>query len=387
MSVSRDSAIWQPVCPVYPNQRLTVIGGDAASATYAVPGWPFGPDCAILLINDGPDAPLEVQVRPKEAFECSFDAATGYYTIRAKRGDAAGTPPRLLLKIAQHAAAASPGVSTPALATPAPVPRAPAVWKTRERTLDDVELTAVPAVHRARNKTAPEAALAQDATFAPVARQCVALAAIALPRLSRYRDTGAAAVEFGIDRKLAAGPLEEDCLIGFAVDEADEVHAITTDGRQRIAVPNRFAPLDGVDLRVLAPAAPMLERYCAIVCLPESPCLPGLPIIASSRIAFGRGAPALAGLRVLDATTCLRGADGLDLGGADRLGLSRNAMNIEATPQGWHVSRLSPTQALYHLDEQLGFVAAIEAATPEAPYLVPNGHHVVAGHYVLRMEA
>jgi hypothetical protein len=42
-----------------------------------------------------------VQVRPKDAFECSFDAASGYYTIRARSGgvDAAGAALRLLLKI------------------------------------------------------------------------------------------------------------------------------------------------------------------------------------------------------------------------------------------------------------------------------------------------
>ncbi|WP_229508018.1 hypothetical protein [Massilia sp. Dwa41.01b] len=84
VSVSRDSAIWQPVCPVYPNGRLTVLGHDAASCTHAVPGWPFAQDGAILLINDGPDAPLEVQVRPKDAFDCSFDALAGYYTVRAR---------------------------------------------------------------------------------------------------------------------------------------------------------------------------------------------------------------------------------------------------------------------------------------------------------------
>ncbi|MFC5458808.1 hypothetical protein [Massilia niabensis] len=380
VSVSRDSAIWQPVCPVYPNQRLTVLGRDAASATHAVPGWPFEAHGAILLINDGPDAPLELQVRPKDAFECSFDAAAGYYTIRAKQDEATGTQPRLLLKIAQNPAVALPRAPLAPAVTPAL--RAPAVWKSRDRTLDDAELTAVPAVHRARGKA--EAALPLDATYAPVARQRVALAAIALPRLSRYRDTGAAAVEFGIDRQLAAGALENDCLIGFAVDEADEVHVITKDGRQRIAVPNRFAPLDGVDLRVLAPAPAMADRCSAIVCLPDAP---GLPVPAGAPIAFGRGAPALAGLRVLDAATCLRGADGVHLGGADRLGLSRNALSLEATPEGYRVTRLAPTQALYHLDEQLGLVAAIEAATPEAPYLVPNGHHVVAGHYVLRVEA
>ena len=381
VSVSRDSAIWQPVCPVYPNARLTVLGADAASATHAVPGWPFAQDANILLINDGPDAPIEVQVRPKDAFECAFDAASGYYTIRARAADATGTPPRLLLKVApgQPQAAATPG---PGSAPPAP--RAPAVWKTRARTPDDAELTAVPALHRAGAVAASAAIASQDATYAPVMRQRVSLAALALPRLSRYRDTGAAAIEFGIRRDMTIGPLTPDCLLGFALDAADALYAVTPDGRQRLAVPNRFAPVDGVDVRVLAPLPKMAERYSAIVCLPQAQ---GMPVLGGTRHVFGRAAPMLSTLRVLDAGACLRGADGVDAGGADRLGLSRNAFAFEAGPDGYRVTRESPTQALYHLDERLGFVAAIETATGDAPYLVPVGHHIVAGHYVLRVEA
>lgn len=394
VSVSRDSAIWQTVCPVYPGQRLTVLGHDAASATHAVPGWPFVLDGAILLINDGPDAPMEVHVRPKEAFECGYDAAAGYYTIRARQGDTPGNAGRLLLKIARAnpaagaipaagvsgASGAASGAATAAAvrtvsAPPAPS-RAPAVWKTRARLPDDAELTATPALHRARPP-------ADEATYAPVARRRIALAALALPRLSRYRDTGAGLLEFGLDRNLVAGAPGKDCLIGFAVDEADEVYAVSDAGRQRIAVPNRFAPVDGVDLRVLAPAPEMADRYSALVCLPQPP---SLPVPVGARIAFGRGAPALAGLRVLDAAGCLRGADGVDAGSADRLGLSRNAASIEAAADGYRVARLSPTQALFHLDECFGFVGAIGNDAPETPYLVPPGHHIVAGHYVLRVE-
>lgn len=403
VSVSRDSAIWQTVCPIYPHQRLTVVGHDAASATCAVPGWPFALDGAILLINDGPDAPMEVHLRPKEAFECSFDAAAGYYTIRARHGDTPGNAGRLLLKIARSNPAAAlatgsntaagttsataagtalspisgnPAPARPASAPPAPS-RAPAVWKTRARTPDDAELTATPALHRASARMP-----ADEATFAPVARQRIALAALALPRLSRYRETGAGLLEFAMDRNLVAGAPGKDALIGFAVDEADEVYAVGAAGRQRIAVPNRFAPVDGVDLRVLAPAPEMADRYSALVCLPQAP---SLPMPGGARIAFGRGAQALAGLRVLDAAGCLRGADGLDAGSADRLGLSRNAVSIEPGPDGFRVARLSPTQALYHLDERLGFVGLIEHG-PDAPCLVPAGHHIVAGHYVLRVE-
>ncbi|MFC5510168.1 hypothetical protein ACFPOU_03375 [Massilia jejuensis] len=383
VAVSRDSAIWQPICPVYPNQRLTVLGMDAASATHAVPGWPFAQDASILLINDGPDTPLEVQVRPKDAFECSFDPASGYYTIRARACASSATPPRLLLKIAasQPQAAATLDATQAAMSAPCPV-RAPAVWKTRAPALDDADLTAAPVLHRA---AAPDAAppSVQDATYAPVMRQRVSLAALALPRLSRYRDTGAAAIEFGIARDLSAGALTPGALLGFALDAGDAVYAVTSDGRQRIAVPNRFAPLDGVDVRVLAPAARMAERYSAIVCLPQPQ---AMPVIGGTRHVFGRAAPMLANLRVLDAATCLRGADGADAGGADRLGLSRNAFGFEAGPDGYRITRESATQALYHLDERLAFVAAIETATPDAPYLMPLGHHIVAGHYVLRVE-
>jgi hypothetical protein len=74
-----------------------------------VPGWPFAGDGAILLINDGPDAPLEVQVRPKDAFECSFRRRQRL--LHDPRAAAARLPrraaPRLLLKIDAGAAGAS----------------------------------------------------------------------------------------------------------------------------------------------------------------------------------------------------------------------------------------------------------------------------------------
>jgi hypothetical protein len=95
----------------------------------------------------------------------------------------------------------------------------------------------------------------------------------------------------------------------------------------------------------------------------------------------------LAALRVLDSPAFLKHAAGTPPSSADRLGLSRDAFSFEAGPDGWRIARLSPTQALYHLDDKLAFVAAIDTATPEQPYRLPAGHHLVAGHYVLRFDA
>jgi hypothetical protein len=358
VSASRDGAVWQPVCPIYPNQRLALIGNDADKASHAVPSWPFGSEGAILLINDGPDAPIELQARPKEAFDCSFDALAGCYTIRSKRGGS-DEGSRLFLKITR--------VGTPA----APVKPA-AVWKAR-----DTELTALPASHRP-----PTVAPTSDATYAPVAQQRVSLAGLALPRLSRYRDTGARALEFGLDASLRVAAEDSEALLRFSVDASDELHAINADGRERIAAPAVFNPVDGAPVRLLATPPAMADRYCALLALPHAA---GVPVASGARHLFGRGGAALNSLRVLDSARFLQLAEGTEPASADRIGLSRNAFAYEAAAGGYKITRQSTTQALYHLDAQLRFVAAITEA--DKPYLLPTGHHLVAGHYVLRFDA
>ena len=368
VTTSRDSAIWKPVCSIYPNQRLALIGADDQSASHAVPAWPFGADGAILLINDGPDAPIEVQVRPKGAFDCTFDPIGGYFAIKSKLD---GSSNRLLMKVTRvgPAPAAAAPVAAPIQLKPA------AVWKTRSRAPEEVEQTAVPVSHR------PTMQAEGDATYAPVSQQRVSLVALAMPRLSRYRETGALALEIGLDRALGVAARTEDAVISFAVDASDQLHAITGAGRERISAPASFTPVDGGVVHLSAVAPEMADRYSAILTLPNPP---GVAVASGARFVFGRSAPMLAALRVLDAARFLQRADGFDSASADRIGLSRNAFSFEATAGGYQVGRLSTTQALYHLDEQMQFVASIGADTP---YLLPAGHHLVAGHYVMRFDA
>ena len=381
VTASRDSAIWQPVCAIYPNQRLTLVGLDAANATFTVPGWPFGPEGGLLLVNDGLDAPLELQVRPKDSFDCRFDAANGYYVLRGKGASAQ----RLLLKISRAGGAARAQVPAAVSAAPVapgvPPQRSPAVWKSRSST-PPADMTAMP-VATPIATPAPMPTPEADATYAPVARHRVTLAALALPRLSRYRETGAQALEVGLNAQLVPSAPGKDNVIRFAVDEADELHAITPAGRQRITVPSQFSPLDNASIRLLAAPQPMMERYSALLVLPQGP---SQPAASGSRLTFGRGMPSLAALRVLDTPHFVRQGDGASAS-ADRLGLSRNAFSWEASGDGLRVARLSATQALFHLDEDLGLVAQIDTATLDAPYLIPPGHHLVAGHYVLRFDA
>lgn len=382
IATSSDSAIWHNAAPMYQNQRLALVGQDLP--------------VNILLINDGPDAPLEVQVRPKNAYECGFDAVGGYYVIRSKAG-ADGAPLRLLLKVTRVAAPVAVSVSAAAPAppaAPASTPSAPiqlknaAVWKTRTRieTPPPAEQTAVPFMHAESAAPSPVDAIdAIDATYAPLAQQRVSLAALALPRLSRYRETGAASLEIGFDAHMALAAPGVAPVISFAVDAADELLAITRAGRERISAPSTFTPVDGATVRLATVAAEMADRYRALLIMPDTAAGAGLPVAAGARFVFGRGAPMLAALRVLDGPRFVQRADGAQDGAsADRIGLSRTAFSFEATAGGYQIGRLSPTQALYHLDEHLNFVAAVDG---EAPYLLPPGHHLVAGHYVLRFDA
>ncbi|MES2261210.1 MAG: hypothetical protein V4724_22060 [Pseudomonadota bacterium] len=414
VSVSRDGAVWKPVCPVYLNQRLALIGGDAGAASSIASGWPFGPDGAILLLNDGPDAQAVVQMRPKADFDCAYDVKNGYYVIRSKRG---GADMRLLLKVtrsssfpesaapmrrdAEKTRSANPGSDpkglTPAFAMdlqaklsassksmaqePAPEHTKPAVWQTRPlaQAADEPTAAPLPVSHRPISRPGDG-----DATYAPLAQRRVSLVALALPRLSRYRDTGATALEVPFNRALILGgtPGTADQAISFIVNASDELYACTAAGRQRITAPASFSPVDQRVLHVLATAPEMAERYCATLLLaqPLAAALPG-----GARFTFGRSSQALAALRVLDSPRFLQRSGGADGASPDRIGLSRNAFSFEAAPQGFHIGRLASSQALYHLDEQLAFVASIPDA--DTPYLLPPGHHLVAGHYVLRFDA
>lgn len=413
ISASRDSAVWKPVCAVYPNQRLALIGGADSAAGVVAPGWPFGDEGAILVVNDGPDSEPVVQVRPKDAFDCQFDANLGAYAIRSKSPAAGGAgADRLLLKITRAAGAPRPALRVPAppagaapilASAPAPAmapgaaarpamadamrPGRHAVWQPRGGPLEPVPapagLTAVPSSAPA---SAPRPRFGEsDATFAPGALQRLSLVALALPRLSRYRSTGAVALEIPFTQTLGiARHAKAERAITFVATEDDELYAVTPAGRERVTAPASFSPTGTRALQLKQAPVPMAERYSALLTLAEA-C--SQPLVPGARTLFGRNAAPSATLRPLDAPWMLAcaPADGERADSSpDRIGLSRNAFSFEADGGGLQVIRQSATQALYHLDEKLDFIGAI---ADDKPYAIPPGHHIVAGHYVLRFEA
>ena len=360
VATSHDGLAWQAACPIYLHQRLALLGHDAA------PGWPFGSEGLILLVNDGPDAPIEVQARPKGMFDCRVDQDGVYAITRRGATDAEGEPLRIFMQVERTPA--------PAKAQSTTEPRKnTTVWKNRSPVIE-TEPTAVP--------------LANEATFAPLAQQCVSLVALALPRLSRYRDTGALGIEIALNHALGVAAEGQPSAMTFSIDADDQLHAVTREGREALSAP---ASINcgghggaGQTVELLAVAPAMADRYCATLLL-QHPA--SVAVCAGARLVFGRAAPMLSSLRVLDSPRFLQLAHGAPFASADRIGLSRNAFSFEAIDGGYRIGRMSTTQALFHLDAGLQFVAAIGEADPGQPYFLPHGHHLVAGHYVLRFDA
>jgi hypothetical protein len=78
----------------------------------------------------------------------------------------------------------------------------------------------------------------------------------------------------------------------------------------------------------------MADRYRATAAPAAAPAPPVAP---GARFVFGRSAPMLAALRVLDSPRFLQRA-AATAASADRIGLSRNAFSFEATARGYRIA-------------------------------------------------
>jgi hypothetical protein len=367
IAASRDGAVWKPACAIYAGQRLALLGG---AGGLQAPGWPFADQGGILLVNDGPEGDLIVQARPKDVLDCVFDASLGAYAVTARNGNAQ----RFLLKVARTAGAPAPAASTPPAASPA-------VWQARASSapaLPGDQATAIPQPPRTRAaQAAAQRTGESDATFAPGALRRLTLVALAVPRLSLYRSTGAAALHIPFAPDLAIGRnADAERALTIVVVADDAMHAISAAGRQALSLPATLQAASGRALQLFPVPEKMAERYLALLALPHSIAMPLLP---GGALEFGRGMPALSALRVLDQPWMLEAATPSS---PDRLGLSRKAFSCEAGAGALSVTRLSPTQALYQLDASMQCIGVIG---DDSCRLAP-GQHLVAGSYVLRYE-
>ena len=400
---SVDSAVWQSIGQVYPQQRLCLLGADKQQHSLAVPHWPASLAGALLLINDGPDCTLQWRVRPQAAFDLRFDEKMAAYVLSAlgnRAGVEVGQARRLLLKVRSvgqgRAAVKAPSERSALNSVNPAIPATPArplqVWQARPpaekaakpsaqtSTLRNVSST-VTAYPQQALQSVPSNVSNADLTYVAQAspRSSMRLVALALPRLSRYPQAGVAKLAFGFgqDLRLQAGA---HAALNFSIDAQDHIQVSSKAGQQQLTAPAHFEPMTGQVLDLLPVNAAMQDLYTACLRLPSR--TQGLAQLPNKgRTHFGRNASSLTHLRVLDKAGVAKDGE-CATESADRIGLSRIAFSVEVQAQGFQIWREAEGQALFHLDENLELVQAIASAQ----YELPNGHHVVAGHYVLQLQ-
>lgn len=129
-------------------------------------------------------------------------------------------------------------------------------------------------------------------------------------------------------------------------------------------------------------AVPQVMAGCYIgIC--DLPVTLSEPIGIGARFTAGRNQKFLKKLRVLSGPGFVQSSQSNNCVCGDNMGVSRNAFMCEVAPnEGLMVTPVS-SLPIFHLDDQMNLCGTIEPEHQRG-FLIPSGHHLVVGHYVLR---
>ncbi len=443
VEMSLDGMVWDatPALELPEFQRLFILSGSAAHGSQVCPLWPFSPTLGLAMLNEPGAGKLELSAEPLNTLAIQYNAQGGWYVVRQAGGGANG--PCLYLKVTRlkaephpravedtlgdsgtkrgrphsfapqvplppqapsqpvlteplpaAAVAMSPKAAAPSAsglggrvepvldAVPAGVPGrvVPPVPPTALRTpapasLDDAPTLIAPrAVARAAPGSIDDAPTLLATRPVPTAR--LVLQGLAVQRPSLFSTEGVTGLHWGLS---ATGqvvlPNSSQAVLRFEVTGQDVLMVHTRAGSRPLALGD-VVPLPGGERVVQLQAVPeaLADLYLGWLSLPvpvEARLVHGQPCTV------GRQTDALRPLRPLSEKGFL---PGLADAGGDRMGLSRQHVELQASPEGLRVNSLSQAP-LMHLDDKMLPLGKVE---PGRPALVVRGQHLVLGHYVWR---
>ncbi|WP_028453063.1 hypothetical protein [Chitinilyticum aquatile] len=393
---STDGVIWTHVSEIQQEQRLMLLGGNAEYASAVAADWPFAAHVGIMM-NHAPDkALLDITAEPCGSLKITRDDALGYYLIESG-------PLRYFLRTTRLIPFVQP--KSKSIVQDPVAQDSPAIEGEKQT---PAAQTARPIILRAGRKEpviAGEkvaASISADRTYMPQSAppqpddmktyvftgkitqsSALTLVGIALQKVSAFGEANIRGLGFGFDSAAQIAPVygkAATAVLSIHVDESDQLRVATPAGCRPLNLGEQL-PLQGTSgIRLDAVPAPLQDRHLAFCLIPR-------PVIG--RIggevthSFGRHHPALKHLRVMAGAGFLDHETQED---GDRMGISRDAFDYQLTADGLKLT-LRPNQQLAHLDGDLQFVATLSHAEDAAPALIPAGHHLVVGHYLLRYDA
>lgn len=412
---------WRDLGPIYPQQRLTLLGSDRRSSSFPVIAWPFTKGESVLLIlRSALSGVVDVVAEPPESLSLLGDEEGGFIARdRRNRGlrlriaaqqnieaKTSTTPPR----------AANPKTSkaAPPVAAPEPAELDDAypqvdVWGRREPVLgiaidvpdaEEVHLPAA-ALPLRTPSTSPELQ-----TLAPVAqapnseagtwipqrstKRCpprLRVVGVALQRLSTYANVGIRDWRLSFNQHgellLEAEPAVAAWL---RVDSKDQVFGESANATNLLDIPSIWPALPGLAMQLHDVPQSMAEHYLGWVLLPIAF---DLPITRGRALSFGRGREADLAPKLLADPQALRWqgqtspAAGIS---AEYLGLSRRHLRLQIREDDWWVELESQNMAAYRLAADGTWLETLTPGVNTATTAQP-GELLVAGGYVLELGA
>lgn len=387
IEVSTDGLIWRTTAELAEQQRLFILAATETLGTLALPEWPFSHDSSLVILNHPGEAELEFSAEPLDSLRVSYRSDLGCHQVQPP--DAGPDAPRLYLKATRlkaltiptepvqhpHAlAAATAPRRDPVLGSPdspvPPVPTAPPVPD------DDIPTL----VHRNPEPAGDNAPTLYGSTKAAAPASALILEGLALQRPSAFAGAGVRAVQWAVDAQGAVVPSDAPSgQLRFTVSEDDTVRVSTAAGTREVRAGDALPCGDQV-LRLEALPRELMRAYLGWLKLPLGRAV-RLP--EGNTVCVGRQLQTLKPLRPLAGPGFLAGpSDAPPLSG-DRMGLSRQHLELCDSPDGLTVRTLGQATTA-HLDANMNFLGMLDA---NHPALLQAGHCLVIGHYVWRYKA
>jgi hypothetical protein len=396
LETSLTGSVWSLAGTMASEQRLLTLGANSACASIAVSDWPFPADLGIVIENDANASTLRIGSEPfgklkiQEDTHLSQALKNSIYAISTEDNmNSVGLYLRVT-RLVEARKIIKPEVQTTLIASGDEL---------KSSNNKDIGISSIQLIPDATLNTSNEATtfvpsgeevtidqFDDDNTFVPgLTPKChsMTLAAIAVQRVSAFSEAGIKGLSFGLDSSGNVVPMQSNTppALGFVVNEKDALSVVTHEGRAPIQSGHPLpVPKLGGYVQFNPVPEEMTPHYIAFCVLPRQK---NETIGVGARFSVGTKAPALKSLRALAGKGFLirdNPAPG------DRMGLSRQAFQIEVGKEGLVVTPTSPTQVLYQLDEEMNFIGKLDTDIKSTWLLLP-GHHLVAGHYVFRYDA
>lgn len=377
---------WACLATVMQQQNFLVVGKNPDLVTVAMPDWPFGEDALLRLHNDDSDGcKLVVDPSPNSGLTVRHDDNLNAELVEDGTSCLYLRFNRLIEpELVKPVKVASPVIVQPA----AEIVASDAGKNDRVEhviKLDEVmpsEIVGVPDESGTFVQTSVEAE--EEGTIMPQSARSkhrISVVGIALQRVSLY--SGAlTGLSFGFDSKANVIPVGQNnsaLVIGFAVDVEDHLSVLTGRGSRPVSI-GEALPMPGFGT-VCLDAAPqeMAAHYLGICRLPVAV---SEKMGVAARFSVGRGQTFLQRLCLMSGKGFIQSSRSV---GGDHMGFSSQAFTLEVGADGLLLTPAGRSP-IFHLDENMAFCEQIALGSNRV-YTIPSGHHIVAGHYVLRYEA